>query len=242
MTGAEVTIRYRDEHGTDHLIRAANAAAVAFEDAHPIRDIPAYRGQRHTPGRYWCATTADLLAYESRLEAQWMTLLDFDPDAVALSAQPMLIDAVDTTGAWKHVPDLFARLADGGVRLVDAKHPDQHHQPDVVLQARRTAQLCAAWGWDYQLVGAIDAQRWANIAWLAGFRRPLGAGQRVVAQLLNLTANPISIAQLLSFMKNPELARPALFHLCWHQQIRFDLDQPLREHTVVRAVRREDHP
>jgi hypothetical protein len=43
------------------------------------------------------------------------------------------------------------------------------------------------------------------------------------------------MGDLLSFVTPGDLARGVLLHLCWRQTIVFDLDQPLRESTPVRA-------
>jgi hypothetical protein len=76
---------------------------------------PGYR-QRHTPGRYWSATTGQLVEYESYLESKWLTLLDFDPAVVAFASQPLEFDGVDGQGAWSHIPDA-RRLQQIGLRL-----------------------------------------------------------------------------------------------------------------------------
>jgi hypothetical protein len=109
-----VRVRYVDGDGCEHVVRLEQAADVSFEDGRMARPIPSYRGQQHTPGRYWSATTGQLIEYESYLESKWFTLLDFDPAVVAFTAQPLEFDGVDGQGSWCHVPDVFARRVDGG--------------------------------------------------------------------------------------------------------------------------------
>jgi hypothetical protein len=209
---------------------------VAFEDYPPVRRIPHYPGSRHTPGEYWSATTGSLIAYESHLESKWMMLLDFDPVVVAFCGQPFAFDGVDADGVFTHTPDLFVRRGDGGGLLLDVKNPDEITKPDVARQARRTAVACERIGWQYRMVGEPELQPMANIAWLAGFRRPLHAGTDLVAPLLALAARPVSLAEMLSFQPIPELARPVVFHLLWHGWLTCDLNQPLRETTMLQAA------
>jgi hypothetical protein len=201
--GARLHITYLDAAGVEHLATIAEAAPVAFEECLPVRRIPSYRNSKHTPGRYWSATNGGLVEYESYLESKWMTLLDFDPQVVAFAGQPLRFDGVDTDGVWAHTPDIFARLADGTGRLVDVKNPEHLNRPDVLTQARRSAEVSAALGWDYQMVGDVDPQRWANVSWMAGFRRPLHAGADLIPRLLALAQRPVSIGELLSFMPHP---------------------------------------
>jgi hypothetical protein len=233
-----VRVRYLDGDGREHFVRLEQARDTAFERGRMARAIPSHRGQAHTPGRYWSATMQDLVEYESYLESKWLTLLDFDPAVVAFASQPLEFDGVDGRGPWRHTPDVFARRADGGARLLDVKNPEQLDWPSVRLQAERTARACERLGWDYQMVGEPPAQRWANVSWLAGYRRSPHLGAELMPRLVALAARPVAIGDLLGFMEYPDLARAVLFHLCWKQLVVFDLDAPLRETTLV--VARED--
>ena len=235
-TAASLRLRYRGSDGGQRFVTVDRAGEVAFEDFPPVRRIPHYRGSAHTPGEYWSASTGNLIAYESFLESKWMMLLDFDPDVVAFCGQPFTFDGVDTDGPFIHTPDLFARRIDGSGLLLDVKNPNEIGKPDVMLQARRTTAACERIGWQYRMVGEPDRQPMANIAWLAGFRRPLHAGAELIAPLLTLAAQPVSLAELLRLQPVPELARPVVFHLLWHNRLSLDLQQPLRETTVVHTA------
>ncbi|HUY45557.1 MAG TPA: transposase family protein [Streptosporangiaceae bacterium] len=85
------------------------------------------------------------------------------------AAQPLEFDGVDRRGSWCHVPDMFARRADGSSWLLDVKNPQQLEWPKVRLQAERTARVCQRLGWDYEMVGELAGQRWANVSWLSGY-------------------------------------------------------------------------
>ncbi|WP_335989438.1 TnsA-like heteromeric transposase endonuclease subunit [Glycomyces sp. MUSA5-2] len=239
MTGAAaalVHVRYRDGDGIDRYCSPAEAARVAFESCLPARSIPNYPGQRHTPGTFWSATTDDLIDYESNLERQHLLLLDFDPDITAMVGQPLIFEGVDAEGAWEHTPDFFARTRAGRAVLIDVTDPTRLHWPEVILQARRTAVACAVLGWDYRRLSSIDPLQWANVSWLAAYRRPLHAGVDLVDPLIAAAQEPVAVGNLLAAFPVPELVRPVLFHLCWHQRIAIELDRPLRESTLVWAA------
>lgn len=165
-------IRYIDTGGDEHYAGLAEAASVSFENGRMARNIPAYRDIAHTPGRYWAATTGELVEFESHLEEKWLTLLDFDAGVTGFSSQPMELEAVDEQGPWHHIPDIFARRADGSALLLDVKNPALLDDEPVRLQASRTAALCGRLGWDYEMAGEPPAQRRANIFELSGKRRP----------------------------------------------------------------------
>lgn len=68
------------------------------------------------------ATTGDLVGYESWLERDRLLLLDFDPDVVGIVSQPFWLFWTAADGkARSHVPDYFARLADGSALVLDCR-------------------------------------------------------------------------------------------------------------------------
>lgn len=54
----------------------------------PIRSIPSYQGQRHSPVLYWSATVSAHVEFESWLKCDEALALDFDPDVSGFAAQP----------------------------------------------------------------------------------------------------------------------------------------------------------
>lgn len=234
--GPRLRIRYLDQNDTEHVVTPETAAGIAFERSRMARRIPSYPGQKHTPGRYWSATTGHHIEFESWLECRWLTLLDFDPQTVGMASQPLEFHGADPDGEWRHVPDIFVRRADGSAQLVDVKNPGHHDRDDVRRQVRRTQAACSGLGWGYRFVGAITPQHWRNISWLAAYRRPLHAGTDLVPRILALTAKPVTLAELLSFLDEPAIVLPVIFHLCWKRQLTFDLDAPMRQTTVLRQT------
>lgn len=128
-------VRYIDAGGDEHYAGLAEAASVPFENGRMARNIPAYRDIAHTPGRYWAATTGELVEFESHLEEKWLTMLDFDAAVTGFSSQPMELEAADGLGSWNHIPGIFARRADGSVLLLDVKNPARLNDEPVRLQA-----------------------------------------------------------------------------------------------------------
>lgn len=247
MTGTEVTasaprmaprleLRYRRADGVPAEVTPDAAALVAFEKGRPVRNFPAYPGQKNTPGLYWSATDSRLLGYESYLEATWMTLLDFDPQVTAMAAQPFEIRAQTLGTVFKHVPDLFARRSDGRGQVVDVKNPQQLEDPAVLRQAEITRDVCEEIGFIYDLVGAPDPMLWRNVRWLAGYRRPMTLPEGLIERILTLATAPVHFGSLTDAFDVPELARTAALRACWFGQLTFDLFAPLRDTTLVRAA------
>jgi hypothetical protein len=59
---------YVTSDGAQARIPLVDAWALRLEAAPPARSSPLYKGQRNFPGRWWSATDARHVGYESRLE------------------------------------------------------------------------------------------------------------------------------------------------------------------------------
>lgn len=231
--GSPVLIHYRDANGTPQFTTPDAAALIALERGKPVRDIPRYKGQSHTPGLYWCATDGQQHEYESYLESRWMTLFDFDPRVVAMRAQPFRIQCLDARGSWEHTPDLFLRYDDGSGRVIDVKNPARVNDTGVLVQAARTREICDRIGFGYSLLSEPEHIPWLNVQWLAGYRRPFQLPAALTDRILHLAARPTPIGTLTAAFDIPELARTAVLRACWFGQLVFDLHAPLRDFTLV---------
>ena len=209
----------------------SQAAGRRIEDFRPVRQLA-----RPTSGRRTClaGTGPRLTKRSSRTRANSsageLIALDFDRQVVAIAAQPFRLYGGGLR-SW-HVPDFFARLRDGGARVVDVTSDARPRAEETVRAAAATRRACAAVGWEYEMVGELPAQRRANLRWLAGFRRTppdvetvatkVGCGVRAVMTLESLQRRAGIDA----------LSRPVLFHLLWRGVLRFDLSQTISLRSV----------
>jgi hypothetical protein len=184
---------------------------AAFETAAPWRGFPTFRGQSNFPGWWWWATTGGHVGHESWLERDHLMLLDFDRAVVGLSSQPFRL-SWDAGGVRRrHVPDFFARLADGSGVVVDVRAGDRIGAQDAAA-FEATARACDLAGWQFRRVGAVGPVLLANVRWLAGYRHPRYA-VRVAAKACRevfgtglpliegarLLGDPAAVAQLVGF-------------------------------------------
>jgi hypothetical protein len=211
---------------------------TGFERVSPVRSFGSFRGQRSFQGSWWFATTGEHVGFESWVERDAVMLLDFDPDVVAVSSQPFCLRWAGQPGGRRHVPDFFARLADGSAVVIDVR-PDELVGADDAEVFAATQRACAAVGWGYRRVGVADAVLAANVRWLSGFRhRRCGnapAGSELVRRA---AAGPVTVADLAGCAGDRLAVLPALYHLLWCGVLAADLAAaPLSGRTVVRAGR-----
>src|SRR6266704_1302444 len=226
---AWLTALGKDRH--DSLKVAANEL---FEEAMPCRRFSSYKGQRHFPGHYWFATTGQHVGYESLLEREHLTLLDFDLDVAAVAAQPFMLLWPEGRRLARHIPDFFVRHANGGVSIVDVKPKaamsDQDRSVFSVVN-----EACALAGWRHRVWHEPAPRLMRNIEWLAGYRRALCHDPRIANSLFAACSSPTPLGEVVATHSVAEQARPVLYHLMWQQQIGCDLTARLSDLSLIVA-------
>jgi hypothetical protein len=228
----EFEVVYADENG-EQRIDLIDTWRVPLESACPVRGFPSYKGQRHHSGRWWTSTTGTLIGYESWLERDRLILLDFDPSVVGIASQPFWLFWTTAEGRPRsHVPDYFARLADGSALVMDCRPPERIKDKDrMAFEATRTA--CTRLRWRYEVAGPPPTTPLANIRWLSGFRHPRHRQHEIAAALLAAFVDPTPLLAGAEQAGDPITVLPALYHLIWAQNLRVNVDQPLRVDTLV---------
>jgi hypothetical protein len=97
-----------------------------FESVRPVRSYRWAKGSLNFPGSWWSSTTGEHVGFESWLERDHVMLMDFDPAITGIASQRFWLSWQDGDGrSRRHVPDFFARKADGTGVVVDVRPDDQ---------------------------------------------------------------------------------------------------------------------
>jgi hypothetical protein len=210
---------------------------VPFEQVPPVRAFSSYRGQRSFPGLWWSSTTSEHVGYESWLERDQVMALDFDPDVIGLSSQPLRLLWKQDGKDRSHTPDYFARLRDGTGVVIDVRDDDRIEPRDEEAFAA-TARACGSVGWEFRRVGAIDAARAANLRWLAGYRHPRCMDPAPAGRLRQAFREPLPLLDGARLAGDPIAVLPVLYHLLWKHELSADLDSaPLSASSAVQVSR-----
>lgn len=210
---------------------------MAFELVSPVRAFPVYRGQRNNTGLWFSATIGAHVGFESWLERDHLTLLDFDPLVVGMASQPFWLLWDDGGRRRSHAPDFFVRLADGTGVVVDVR-PATRMRPRDAEAFESTRRACAEVGWEYRLVHEPDPVLMANVRWLAGYRHPRCLRPTVATAAPAVFAEPTALVDGAALLGDPLASLPAVFHLLWCGQLRTDLAVPLSELSLVSVADR----
>jgi hypothetical protein len=207
-----------------------------FEDAFPVREFRWGTGQRHFPGWWWSATTGRHVGYESWLERDHAMMLDFDLRVTAFSSQPFWLRWAQAGRARRHVPDYFARLADGTGVVIDVRADDRIPEKDAEV-FEMTSRICAGVGWSYRRAGVLDPVHAANVRWLAGYRHPRCLDPGTAARLREAFASPAPLLAGARAAGDPLAVLPVLYHLLWAGVLAADLESaPLGTESAVMAA------
>ena len=222
-------------NGQRHQIPLYRCATVAFElDCDPVRNFPSFRGQRNFPGWWWFATTGEHVGHESWLERDQLMLLDASPRVVGVASQPFRFHWSDGT---KHVPDFFARYADGSAVVVDVRLDDQIG-PDDARTFAKSEITCGEIGWEYRRVGSVDPVLLANMRWLSGYRHPRVLRAGIATELIAVFSAARPLLRGVREVGDPIHVLPVLYHLLWHGRLVADVGtEPLSETTMIAAAR-----
>lgn len=213
---------------------------LAVERAVPIRRFFAWPGKRNYEGVWWSTTVRAHVPFESLLERQYLMWADFEPEIVAVAAQPLaLLWPRGTAGHKNHVPDFFVRLSNGDGRLVDVRHPDR--VDDAAAQFDLTRRVCAEVGWQYAVFTGLDPVAEQNVRWLAGYRQDrcaptdgaFGAITSCFSPPLPLGLGAHRVARSTGLSKDLVLAN--VLHLLWRRQLSANLSAVLTLDTEVSA-------
>jgi len=208
--------------GVRRELDAADVVEVRFENCGAVRKFPAWRGMRHYPGALWMVRLGRHVAFESLTERACLLELDRSAEVVAVSSQPMWIRWSDGP-PHEHVPDYFARLADGTGVVIDVR-PAHRIDEAARCQFDATAVLCARQGWRYVVYAPEGTTRDANFRFLSRYRHQSWATDMAESKLEGFSG---SLREAASLMDDDGLGLSRCYALIWAGVLRADLDRPL---------------
>ncbi|GAA0387247.1 TnsA-like heteromeric transposase endonuclease subunit [Streptomyces luteireticuli] len=195
---------------------------VRFEDVEPVRSFHFAKGSRSYPGLYWSATVRRHVGYESWLERDHLKLLDFDQRVIGIASQPFRMSWKENGAVRRHIPDFFARCADGTGVVIDVRADGLIEDKDAAAFAA-TEEACCQVGWEFRRIGTPDQVLMANVRWLAGYRHPRVHREAERRALEEVFAEPKCLLAGVSQVGHPIAVLPVLFHLMWVGVLTADL-------------------
>jgi hypothetical protein len=173
-----------------------------------------------------------MIAFESLIERDLISLLDYEPRVAEFVEQPLTITYEDQGKSRTYTPDFQARLREGRQLLFECKPQRLVTAPDNQMKFSAARQWCQRQGWEFVVV--TDAQlatgwRVKNIQLLTQFARHHLAAE-TEKRILTCLAGWAGTARVEEVMQhiapqNPPTALIPMLHLTFHQGLQIPLDE-----------------
>lgn len=231
---ATSSVSFKDRSNMVSTMAFPLATATALAASRPWRVFRWRRGQAHYSGWYWSATTGGHVVYESRLELARLLLADFDPQVVAIAAQPFCVTAKIEGQTRRHVPDFLLIGADESVTVVNVKPAEQLTKPKVAAALAWAGDVFAERGWRHEVWSTTSAVVLANVRFLSAYRHPDRIDTALASVLQREIATSVFLSELeAGWPQHAAQVRSAALHLIWRGVFRVALDEPLSGSTVL---------
>jgi len=232
--GGGFELEFREPGGVLRRDALNVCSGELLEDAEPVRRFHFEKGGASFAGWRWLATTGRHVGFESWLERDHLTLMDFDPAIVAVAAQPFWLHWRDEAGKpRRHAPDYFARRRDGGGVVVDVRPDDRIPARDAEAFAV-TSAACEMVGWEFRRVGVADPVLMANVRWLSRYRHDRCRVPHLAAKLLAVFGECRELFAGVALAGDRLAVLPVAYHLLWRGDLSCDLAARLGPGTMVR--------
>ena len=222
-------LRYKPANGEVVETSWAEADPVSIANGRPWRKFPWYLGQTNYSGVYWSATERRHVGYESRLELSRLLLGDFDPDVKRIASQPFQLKTRNDGVLMRRVPD-YLMITSTGPLVVDVKRSQEFAKPEIERVLRLTQTVVESRGWRYEVACEPEAIFFANVKFLAAYRRDWQFDPAVL-DAIRVAASSESAPSLMAVIHSVDVSKEAaiagLMHLLWRHELRVDLTRVL---------------
>ena len=235
-SGASVSLSIRGSDGVVLDVSTHDVTPALFQDVLPWRTFRWHYGQRHYSGSYWASTTSAHVIYESRLELARLLVADFDRTVNHIVAQPFMMRTPLGGRICRHIPDYLLLTEDGPV-VVDVKPADLLDDPVVAETFGWVRNVVESLGWSFEVASEQPRVMMENVRFLAGFRRRAWVNESALRDLRMQKLDGASVGEVLHATQSAgPLARAALLHLLWAQELRTDLSTVLSSRSILQET------
>lgn len=213
----------------------------------PIRNIP--KNYRNVTGVAANSKAEGKAMFESTLERDWLTLLQFSAEVESFEVQPVKIKWVDAEGK-NHIytPDVLVYYHQAGIKplLCEVKYRDELRENWTQFKPKFQAayRYAKERGWRFKLITErrVRTTLLDNAKFLLPFtRRITSEAEQIPVLLEKLALQPSTTVQSLlnSIDANPMIQAeyiPVLWYLVGTHQMGVDLTQKLTMTSVIRSL------
>lgn len=210
----------------------------------PVRTIP--KNYRNVTGIAAASKAGGAAQFESTLERDFLSLLEFSPDVKSIDPQPVKVEWLDARGYQRiYTPDVFVEFVDGDGRpswLCEVKYRSELREKWTEFRPKfkATIRFAKQRGWQFKIVTEreIRTPYLANVNFLTGFRRATpdeGVVQSILGHLEGF--RECSPRNLINAVRTDATGQAQLINVLWHLVATFrigaDLHSPLTMNSRI---------
>lgn len=193
-------------------------------------------------GRFPSLKMGRMVAFESLIEQDYLFLLDFEPDVVTFSEQPLQIEYVWEDKSLHYTPD-FHVIRSTGEELVECKPQKLVNRDDNQRKFKVARELCQSQNWFFRVVTDEEIRaghRLNNIKLLTRHARvclhPDVLQQAIHCLHSLLYPQPLKNVAGIIWPDQPWIGVSMLLHMAYHHQIELGLDhEPITTSTMIQS-------
>jgi len=204
----------------------------------PIRTIP--KNYRNVTGIAASSKAGGAAQFESTLERDFLSLLEFSPEVKTIDPQPVKVEWLDTRGHQRiYTPDVFVEFIDSDGKspwLCEVKYRSDLREKWAEFRPKFKAAFHFAKerGWQFKIVTEreIRTPYLANVHFLIGYRRSIPDAklmQGILGRLKEI--NESTPRDLINAVHSDATGQAQLINVLWHLiatfQVGVDLHIPL---------------
>jgi len=191
-------------------------------------------------GRFPSLKMGRMIAFESLIEQDYLFLLDFEPDVLTFTEQPVQIEYF-WEGKERHYTPDFHVARKTGEEIVECKPLELVHSDENQRKFKIAREWCQSQGWSFHVVTDDEIRtgtRLNNVKLLTRHARlsiPPGLLRQVQSALQEVLC-PCSLHEVARVVLPDDVDRgiSVLLHLAYHHQIELRLDQdPITSGTMI---------
>lgn len=208
----------------------------------PTRTIP--KNYRNVTGIASSSKAIGEAAFESTLERDFITILDFDPTVIEFEVQPVTIEFQDATGNTRHyTPDILVKQK-SHCTLYEVKHRKDLIKDWSFLKPKFKAAIYYAksHGWKFKIITEVEIRTsyLDNVKFLKRYASPIKDSRMATAldlmHQLRETTPEILTAALASDFSNRAESIYLVWQLLARGYIKTDLTRPLTMETRIWTI------
>lgn len=216
----------------------------------PVRKVP--KNYRNVTGISASSKSDGQAMFESTLERDWLTLLQFSSDVDSFEVQPMRITWLDENGKIRsYTPDVLVYHSKRGHKpwLCEVKYSDELRKnwQKFKPKFRAAYRYAKEHGWRFKLIREkhIRTPLLENIKFLLPFTRRVNADEPQILVILDTLGSQrrCSVQELLQVIDADSMIQaqyiPVLWYLIGTRQVGVDLLQKLTMASVIWSLKNE---